>query len=99
MRAQFFDEHLFADPAWDILLELYALECEGRRVSVSKLSVAAGVPCTTTLRWSDKLEADGLVVRFDDPVDGRRVWIELSERGLKTMKSYVEHVAGGGNLA
>ena len=42
-RRKFFNEQLFADPAWDMLLELYALKCEDLRISVSKLSHAAGV--------------------------------------------------------
>lgn len=91
-RRQFFDERLFADPAWDMLLELYALNCEGRRVSVSKLSVAAGVPGTTGLRWIDKLEAEGLIVREGDPLDGRRFWIELSEFGAMTMRLYFDQI-------
>lgn len=95
-RFQFFNDHLFSDPAWDMLLELYALECEGRRISVSKLSVAAGVPCTTTLRWIDKLESESLIVRADDPFDARRVWIGLSERGVEAMRDYVDEVSAGG---
>ena len=70
-RRRFFDSELFADPAWDMLLELYALEGEGLRISVSKLSLAAGVPCTTALRWLDKLESESLLVREEDPTDGR----------------------------
>lgn len=96
VRRQFFDSTLFADPAWDVLLELYALECEGHRISVSKLSVAAGVPCTTTLRWIEKLESESLVVRSADPLDGRRVWIGLSDLGLEAMGAYIEKVMAVG---
>jgi len=91
-RRQFFDTHLFADPAWDMLLELYALESEGHRVSVSKLSVAAGVPGTTGLRWIDKLESERLVVRTGDPLDGRRFWVELSALGSRIMREYLEQI-------
>ena len=93
MRREFFEEQLFADPAWDMLLELYALDCEGRRVSVSKLSVAAGVPCTTTLRWIDKLESESLVIRAPDPLDARRMWVALSPAGVRAMRSYIERVS------
>lgn len=96
VRRRFFDSTLFADPAWDMLLELYALECAGHRISVSKLSVAAGVPCTTTLRWIEKLESESLVVRSADPLDGRRVWIGLSHLGLETMRAYAEKVMAVG---
>jgi DNA-binding MarR family transcriptional regulator len=92
-RRRFFDGELFADPAWDMLLELYALEGEGRRISVSKLSVAAGVPCTTALRWLDKLEAESLLVREEDPADGRRVWVMLSPTGIAAMDSYIRQIA------
>ena len=92
-RRRFFRDDIFSDPAWDMLLELYALEGEGRRVSVSKLSLASGVPGTTALRWLDKLEAQSLVVREDDPADGRRVWIKLSPSGASAMDSYFRELA------
>ncbi|WP_156029809.1 winged helix DNA-binding protein [Sphingomonas sp. URHD0057] len=94
MRSEFFGAELFADPAWDMLLELYALACETRRVSVSKLSLAAGVPTTTALRWIEKLEAEGLVVRANDPLDARRVWVALSNAGHSAMQAFVEEVTG-----
>lgn len=95
-RRKIFDSELFADPAWDMLLELYALECEGRRISVSKLSLAAGVPCTTTLRWLDKLESESLVVRVADPLDGRRMWVGLSDLGFEKMRAYTQQVSIAG---
>lgn len=93
VRRQLFDEHLFADPAWDMLLELFALRSEDHRVSVSKLSLAAGVPGTTGLRWIDKLETESLVFRIADPLDGRRVWIELSQQGVATMRAYLQRIS------
>jgi DNA-binding MarR family transcriptional regulator len=75
-----------------MLLELYAIKCEGRRVSTSKLSIAAGVPSTTALRWIDKLEAEELVVRTVDPMDARRIWIALSATGIAAMESYLERI-------
>ena len=93
-RREIFGAHLFADPAWDMLLELFALTCEGRRVSVSKLSHAAGVPGTTALRWIDKLETECLILRSDDPHDARRVWVTLSRSGFSAMNSFVERVTG-----
>ncbi|MGN6850650.1 MAG: MarR family transcriptional regulator [Sphingomicrobium sp.] len=92
LRRQSFAADLFADPAWDMLLELYAIKCEGRRISISKLSMAAGVPGTTALRWIDKLDAEGLVVRTEDPTDARRVWITISPSGLAAMDSYLQQI-------
>jgi DNA-binding MarR family transcriptional regulator len=92
-RRQFFGGSLFSDPAWDILLELYALRAEQCRVSVSKLCADAEVPGTTAIRWIDKLEAEGLVERDDDPLDRRRVWVSLSDKGAEAMDAYLEHIA------
>ena len=87
-RSQFFPEDLFADPAWDILLELYATELGQRRISISSLCIGAGVPATTALRWINALENKGLITRQDDPVDGRRVYASLAEKGIDAMQAY-----------
>lgn len=92
-RQRHFDSDLFADPAWDILLELYALRCEQRRTSVSKLCVGINVPMTTGLRWIDRLGKDGLIERESDPLDARRVWVSLSDRGFDSMSSYLRELA------
>lgn len=74
LRDQFFDGELFADPAWDMLLELYAAELGQQRISTGRLCVAAAVPTTTALRWISTLENKGLVERKADPFDGRRFY-------------------------
>ena len=89
-REHFFDVDLFSDPAWEMLLELYALELRQRRVAISKLCLAAGVPASTALRWITKMEHDGLLVRKDDPLDGRRSWIQLSDAASESMRRYFE---------
>src|SRR3546814_5166237 len=49
-REQFLAADLFADPAWDMLLDLYAACYERRQVSVSTLCIAAAVPAPTARR-------------------------------------------------
>lgn len=51
LRARYFAEELFADPAWDMLLDLLQAEIAHLRVPVSSLCIAAAVPATTALRW------------------------------------------------
>lgn len=87
-RTQFFRADLFADPAWDILLELYLADLAQRRVSISSLCIGAAVPATTALRWINTLEKEGLLRRNNDPFDGRRVYASLSETGLNKMDAY-----------
>ena len=79
LRESLFPEPIFADPAWDILLELYACKLEGTRVCVSNACIAAQVPHTTALRWLDRLEEFGLIERCPDPTDSRRIYVELTE--------------------
>lgn len=96
MRAQFFADELFADPAWDMLLDLFAAALERRQVSVSSLCIAAAVPPTTALRWIGTLHEAGLFERQADPSDRRRAYIGLSAKGLEGMRSYAGAVKRAG---
>jgi hypothetical protein len=88
LRAQYFTGELFADPAWDMLLDLFAASIERRRVSVSSLCIAAAVPPTTALRWIGTLHEAGLFERHADPSDRRRAYIALSAKALEGMRCY-----------
>ncbi|HYZ48847.1 MAG TPA: winged helix DNA-binding protein [Sphingomonas sp.] len=90
LRDQFFPPNLFADPAWDMLLDLMAARLEGSRVAVSSLCIAAAVPATTALRWIRTLTEHGLFVRSADPEDGRRIFIELSDPASETLTAYFQ---------
>ncbi len=88
LRERFFDAELFADPAWDMLLDLYAARLEGKAVSVSSLCIAAAVPATTALRWIRTMTNGGWFVREADPRDGRRIFIGLSDSAAAAMDGY-----------
>jgi len=92
LRARFFDEELFADPAWDMLLDLLQAEIAQHRVPVSSLCIAAAVPATTALRWIKTMTDAGLFNRRADPRDGRRVFVELSPRASENMRRYFDEV-------
>lgn len=91
-RSRFFPDALFADPAWDILLDLLNSRLTQRRVSISSVCVASNVPPTTALRWIKLLENDGLVSRRADPFDGRRFYIELTEKAEASLSRYFASV-------
>jgi DNA-binding MarR family transcriptional regulator len=76
-----------------MLLELFHAELMHRRVPVSSLCAAANVPATTALRWMKTLVEKGLVVRRDDPLDGRRVYVELQPRTSNALKRYFGKIA------
>jgi hypothetical protein len=96
MREQYFSAELFADPAWDMLLDLMAARIEARSVAVSSLCIAAAVPATTGLRWIKTLTDEGLFIRVADPHDGRRIFIELSEAAARGMAAYFQSITRAG---
>lgn len=97
-RTDFLDAELFADPSWDILLDLTLAKLEGAAVPVSSACAAAQVPYTTALRYVKQLVDTGLVFRWKDPTDQRRVLLEIEDRTLDAMTRYVmaimKHEAG-----
>ena len=92
VRARYFDELLFADPAWDMLLDLLQAEIAQHRVPVSSLCIAAAVPPTTALRWIKTMTDAGLFLRRADPHDGRRVFVELSPGASTSIRRYFAEV-------
>ena len=96
LRDQYFPKDLFADPAWDMLLDLFAARLEGMTVSVSSLCIAAAVPPTTALRWITAMTDAGLLMRREDPSDRRRAFVALSAQAVAGMQGYGQAVAKAG---
>ena len=89
LRDRYFAADLFADPAWDMLLDLMAARVERVQVAVSSLCIAAAVPPTTALRWIKTMTDIGLFERVSDPEDGRRIFIQLSDKAAGAMTNYL----------
>ncbi len=98
LRENFFDPSLFADPAWDMLLDLMAARLEQAQVAVSSLCIAAAVPPTTALRWIKAMTDHGLFERCADPDDGRRIFIRLSDGAMQNLARYFESAKKLGGL-
>jgi len=84
-RGRYFPGNLFAEPAWDILLDLYVARAEGRPITTSSACIGAAVPATTGLRWLTRLEEEGLVLRSSSAGDERMRLVVLSEAGFERM--------------
>lgn len=95
VRTHYFDGDLFADPAWDILLDLAAARAERKQVSVTSLCIAAGVPATTALRWIGQMVEGDLLVRVSDPHDRRRAYIALADGTADALARYFAEVRAG----
>ena len=98
LRTSFFDEELFADPAWDMMLDLFQEELAHRRVSVSSLCAASGVPPTTALRWLKTMVEKGLFLRRADPLDGRRIYVELAPHTREALTRYFVEIGAAQSI-
>ncbi|MEG3089596.1 MarR family winged helix-turn-helix transcriptional regulator [Sphingomonas sp. PB4P5] len=96
LRSQFFEPSLLEDPAWDMLLDLYAADLERAQVSVSSLCIAAAVAPTTALRWIAKMTEAGLLERQPDPFDRRRAFMALSGTARDGMRGYFAAIRRAG---
>ncbi len=84
--------NLFSDPAWSILLDAYASDLDGRRISVSDVCIASGVPNTTALRWLKALEDQGLMKRENDARDRRRAFVSLTPKAQTVLERLIDEV-------
>jgi len=94
LRNRFFPSQMFADPAWDILLDLTRARLDGQQVSVSSVCIAASVPMSTALRWVRQMTDAGLLRRWTDPKDRRRDLIALTDATSAHMRDYLTAVHG-----
>lgn len=92
LRNRFFPSQIFADPAWDILLDLTRAKLDGQQVSVSSVCIAASVPMSTALRWVRQMTEAGLLRRWTDPKDRRRDLIALTDTTAEHMRDYLTAV-------
>ena len=90
-RAEFFRSDLFADAAWDILLQLFLAELQERDVEVTDLGIFSSVPDSTAGRWLEKLARDGFVRAKAHPADRRRSVAQLSGQGCRAMHAWLTH--------
>jgi len=92
-RDAMFEPVIFADPEWDILLDLFAQGGFDQRVSMSSLCIAASVPTTTAMRSINAMVEQGVLARSRDMADARRVLIELTEETRAKMRIWLLGVA------
>jgi len=89
-RNEFLDCDLLGEPVYDMLLMLFAASLEGKRMSVTDLTVSSGVPQTTALRWINVLHDRGYTRRTPNPNDARVVYIEIEPEGRARMTAFLQ---------
>jgi DNA-binding MarR family transcriptional regulator len=80
------------NPVWAMLLELYVANHEGRKISVSGLCQASGVPWTTALRHVERLEELEMITRRADTEDKRRIWVVADPHLLQQVGELVAQI-------
>lgn len=92
-----------ASPVWDMLLDLYVADREGRSLYIWPLSVAGNVPISSAHRKIDAMVQGGMVIRSTDESDRRRVGIQLSPSFRLALESLfdrlAEHIAAHHNAS
>lgn len=94
-RSAAFEADIFADPAWDILLDLYVTFRRNQQISISDLYATCAVPPTTILRWIGTLERHELIQRRTDPNDRRRRYVVLTPLGVEKMELTLDRAMEG----
>ena len=89
-REEAFGPNLFSEPAWDVLLELYAAELGGRRMSLRDIALSIKAPASTTARWVAVLAERGLIASHGDPDELSVPRIGLTEKGAFQMKQLAD---------
>lgn len=93
-RDDLFEPGLFAEPAWGILLDLFALEQEGRPATLAMVAAGASIPMETALRFVEHLVGAGLVCR--EPA-GATPWafLQLTDEGRARMRQALGDILKG----
>ncbi|MEO5640244.1 MAG: MarR family transcriptional regulator [Sphingomicrobium sp.] len=87
-RARHLPASMFSEPAWDMLLTLYAVEENERRLTVTGLAELCGAPLTTLVRWLDTLEQQKLIERVASRTDRRVSYLDLAPLGREKLDAY-----------
>lgn len=61
-RSKILPPELFAEPAWDLLLELFVADAEGRRLTARQVCGRSNIAPTVMSHWLKHLSQSGFVV-------------------------------------
>ena len=90
-RKELLPGQMFGEPGWEMLLLLY-IEQHGTRLNIARLSSQLELPGTSTLRWLNYLEENGLVERDPNPIDQRSAFLRLTVKAIKALDIYFSEV-------
>lgn len=92
-RGRYLPDKIFAEPAWDILLDLYVNGVRGRPVSITSACIAGDIPATTGLRWLGVLEQEKLIEREVSRTDARVTMVQLTAAARQQLREFFAEAA------
>ncbi len=98
-RVKSFAPELFADPAWDMLLDLFLAMLRRKHISISSACIASSVPPTTGLRWLTHMCESGIFIRTGDHTDRRKSYVQLSDATFQQMVTYLDTIAENSGIS
>lgn len=90
-RSAVFGTGLFSDPAWDILLELYAARLGKRTMLLPELARATETPVSTTRRWVAALNERDLVNVSTNLMEPDWIRVELTDAAATKLEHLGDH--------
>jgi hypothetical protein len=88
-RVAYIDPLLLADPAWDMLLDLFVDAVRGGRMLTTSLCLATATSQAAALRWIEQLRQGGLLRRYRSVEDRRLHLVEITPAGFQLMRRYL----------
>jgi hypothetical protein len=98
-REQVFGPGIAADPAWDILLDLFIARDESREVTVFSVCAATAVAEGPILRCIAHLVEAKLITRGPHSSDPRSIFLTLSDPAAAMMCDYFNRIAAAADDA
>lgn len=93
-QKRLFPAQIFRESSWDILLNCYVAELEGRHLCVKQLHADLDESNTAMLRRLADLERLGLIARSRDDQDGRRTNVRLTQSAVDLIRQFLERYDG-----
>lgn len=88
IRSDHLPGKLFSDPAWDMLLHLFAAHLGRRSLSEAALFSSSGISAATGERWLIAFSLESLIERSKGAVQQAQPCVALSEKGRRSMDDY-----------
>jgi DNA-binding MarR family transcriptional regulator len=94
-RANILPAELFSEPAWDLLLELFLADAEGRRISAREVAEKSNISPGVMSRWLQHLSKIGYVI--GDGTGDLDDMLTLSAQALERMEQIIDraHILHG----